>query len=437
MSFTVDRGETVVVVGESGCGKSLTALAIIGLLPPGVDVVGGARGFNGRDLTVVQRRGLRVGARPRHRLRVAERAGQPRSNAHCRQPSCAKSFAATRRCRDRAATARALELLEQVKFADPERVMKLYPHELSGGMAQRVAIAVAIAGRPELIVADEPTTALDVTLQSEILALLRDLQEPPGLAILLITHDWGVVADIGDRVVVMYAGEVVEQADVATAFKRPRFPVHRSTAGGQPKHRTRSASRLPTWPGVFPRPVRGPTGCRFADRCSVYHRRLHGRLAPVTGNRIGFAHPVRARHRARRAGGAAVMTAQTRRVPRRCRRRCWSSTTSRSDFAAAAANRCTSRSTASICASNADAPLAWSANRAQASRRWPELVLGLVPVMSGRVRFLGADITNLERRRAAGTGNDFAGGVPGPNAARSIRRIRWPGASPNRCAPRA
>ena len=166
----------------------------------------------------------------------------------------------------RAAATRALELLEQVKFAEPERVSASYPHELSGGMAQRASIALAIAGRPRLLIADEPTTALDVTLQAEILALLRDLQRSTGLAILLITHDWGVVADTADRVIVMYAGEVVEQAAVDTAFTRPRFPYTLVLMASNPSTADR-ASRLPTVAGRVPLPGSWPAGCRFADRC--------------------------------------------------------------------------------------------------------------------------------------------------------------------------
>ena len=153
-----------------------------------------------------------------------------------------------------------------MKFAEPRRVLASYPHELSGGMAQRASIALAIAGRPSLLIADEPTTALDVTLQAEILALLRDLQHSTGLAILLITHDWGVVADMADRVTVMYAGEVVEQADVDTAFARPRFPYTLALMAANPSTAERAA-RLPTVTGRVPEPGSWPIGCRFSDRC--------------------------------------------------------------------------------------------------------------------------------------------------------------------------
>ena len=265
VSFSIERGETVALVGESGCGKSLTALAVMGLLPPGVrmsaglvrfgethlspDDPGTYRAVRGRGIGYVSQHAM-VSLDPTHtvgsHLREVIRRHEPISR--------------------RAAATRALELLEQVRFAEPERVMASYPHELSGGMAQRASIAVAIAGRPQLLIADEPTTALDVTLQAEILALLRDVQRSTGLAILLITHDWGVVADIAERVVIMYAGEVVEQADVETAFTRPRFPYTQALLAANPNTATRAA-RLPTVAGRVPPPGSWPVGCRFADRC--------------------------------------------------------------------------------------------------------------------------------------------------------------------------
>ena len=265
VSFSIEQAETVVLVGESGCGKSLTALAVLGLLPPGVQVAAGClrfggalldpddpdtyRAVRGRGIGFVSQHAL-AGLDPTHtvgsHLREVIRRHQPMPR--------------------RAATTRALELLEQVKFAEPERVMSSYPHQLSGGMAQRANIALAIAGRPRLLIADEPTTALDVTLQAEILALLRDLQRSTGLAILLITHDWGVVADMADRVVVMYAGEIVEQADVDTAFMRPRFPYTLALMAADPSTAGRAA-RLPAIAGRVPPPGSWPAGCRFADRC--------------------------------------------------------------------------------------------------------------------------------------------------------------------------
>ena len=265
VSFSVEQGETVALVGESGCGKSLTALAVIGLLPADVGVSAGQvrladarlnpddpetyRAVRGRGIGYVSQHAL-ASLDPTHTVGSHLREVVRRHETMSRK----------------AAAARAFELLEQVKFAEPERVMASYPHELSGGMAQRASIALAIAGRPRLLIADEPTTALDVTLQAEILALLRDLQRSTGLAILLITHDWGVVAGMADRVVVMYAGEVVEQAEVSTAFMHPRFPYTLALMAANPS-RADHGARLPVVAGRVPSPGSWPVGCRFADRC--------------------------------------------------------------------------------------------------------------------------------------------------------------------------
>lgn len=265
VSFAIEQGETVALVGESGCGKSLTALAVLGLLPPGVRLSAGAVRFGQEHLNIDEPdtyravRGRGIGFVSQHALGSLDPThtvgSHLREVIRRHEPMSRK-----------AASTRALELLGQVKFAEPERVMASYPHELSGGMAQRANIAVAIAGRPRLLIADEPTTALDVSLQAEILALLRHLQNSTGLAILLITHDWGVVADMADRVVVMYAGEVVEQAHVDTAFTRPRFPYTLALMAANPSTVDRAA-RLPTLAGRVPTPGSWPLGCRFAERC--------------------------------------------------------------------------------------------------------------------------------------------------------------------------
>jgi peptide/nickel transport system permease protein len=165
-----------------------------------------------------------------------------------------------------AARDRALELLRTVRIPEPERVARRYPHELSGGMAQRVAIALALAGDPALLIADEPTTALDVTVQAEILALLRDLSARRDLAIVFVTHDWGVLADVCDRAVVMYAGEVVEEATVTDLYRTPRHPYTERLLAANP-HVAPVADLLPTIPGSVPSPSRWETGCRFRPRC--------------------------------------------------------------------------------------------------------------------------------------------------------------------------
>ena len=165
-----------------------------------------------------------------------------------------------------AARARALELLRDMHFVDPGAVARRYPHELSGGMAQRVAIARALAGEPELLIADEPTTALDVTVQAEILELIRELQMTRQMAVLIVTHDWGVVADLCDRVVVMYAGQIVERSDVQSIFDTPLHPYTEALLASNP-HLAPEAATLPMIPGTVPPPGSWPAGCRFSARC--------------------------------------------------------------------------------------------------------------------------------------------------------------------------
>ena len=265
-TFTIRPGQTVAVVGESGCGKSITALAVLGLLPAGVSVTGGQVLFNGTDLTT-------GGAKAYRSVRgsgigyVAQDALGSLDPTHTIGSHLIEVIGVHEKLDKAATRARALELLQQVHLQDPQRVLRTYPHEVSGGMAQRVNIALALAGRPQLLIADEPTTALDVTVQAEILRLLHELRDTTHMAILLITHDWGVVADIADDAVVMYAGEVVESAEVATLFKRPRFPYSAALLSADPSL-AEGGSRLPTLPGRVPPPGSWPTGCRFAGRCA-------------------------------------------------------------------------------------------------------------------------------------------------------------------------
>lgn len=266
VSLQIRPGEIVALVGESGCGKSLTALAVLGLLPPAIERSSGTVRFAGALVSAADPgtyravRGRGIGFVSQHAMASLDpthTVGSHLREVVRRHESMSRG----------AATTRSIELLEQVRFADPHRLMSLYPHELSGGMAQRASLALAIAGRPQLLIADEPTTALDVTLQAEILALLRELQRSTGLATLVITHDWGVVADAADWVVVMYAGQVVEQADVETVFTRPRFPYTLALMAANPNTADRD-TRLPTIGGRVPPPGEWPSGCRFAERCA-------------------------------------------------------------------------------------------------------------------------------------------------------------------------
>jgi peptide/nickel transport system permease protein len=265
VTFDVAAGEIVGIVGESGSGKSVTTAAVIGLLPGAGRIDGGSVLFGGTDLAQAGEAGFR-GVRGR---RIAFVSQEPTASLDPSYRVGSQIEEAVRRHRGLsrpAARARALELLRDMHFADPRAVARRYPHELSGGMAQRVAIARALAGEPELLIADEPTTALDVTVQAEILDLIRELQVTRRMAVLIVTHDWGVVADLCDRVVVMYAGQVVERAGVQPIFDAPLHPYTEALLASNPQHAPEAAA-LPVIPGTVPPPGSWPAGCRFSARC--------------------------------------------------------------------------------------------------------------------------------------------------------------------------
>jgi oligopeptide/dipeptide ABC transporter ATP-binding protein len=265
VSFALQPGETLGLVGESGCGKTVTASAILGLLPGGGTVVSGRCLFDGTDLLTLSPRGYRtiLGAQ------IALISQEPIASLDPNFTVGRQIRQVLRLHRDlsrRAARSRTLELLEWVNLSDPAGVAARYPHELSGGVAQRVSIAAALAGEPKLLIADEPTTALDVTVQAEILDLLRDLQHETGLAILLVTHDWGVIADLCQRAAVMYAGEIVEYSTVPRMLARPLHPYTDGLLRSNP-HRVTVGDRLPAIRGTVPAPADWPIGCHFEARC--------------------------------------------------------------------------------------------------------------------------------------------------------------------------
>ena len=272
LSFSVEAGQTVAIVGESGCGKSVTSLSILRLVPQPPGRMAGAIRFEGRDLLTLPEREMRrlrgddigmIFQEPMTALNPVLTVGR----------QIGESLRLHRGLSPRAAEARAVEMLELVGIPAPARRVREYPHQLSGGMRQRVVIAMALACDPKLLIADEPTTALDVTVQAQILDLMRDLKRRLGSAIILITHDLGVVAEMAERVVVMYAGRKVEEAPVRDLFARPLHPYTRGLLGAVPRLGSSllegAPGRLAEIPGQVPSLRRPILGCAFASRCPI------------------------------------------------------------------------------------------------------------------------------------------------------------------------
>jgi peptide/nickel transport system ATP-binding protein len=269
LSLSVEAGQTLAIVGESGCGKSVTAMSVLRLIPEPPGKIAGRIRFQGRDLLSLSRAEMRA-------IRGNEISMIFQEPMTALNPvlTIGRQIGETLRLHqgvDRAAAERrAVEVLGLVGIPDPERRVGEYPHQLSGGMRQRVMIAMALSCNPQLLIADEPTTALDVTVQAQILDLMRDLKRRVGAAIVLITHDLGVVAEVAEHVVVMYAGRKVEEAGVRELFARPRHPYTRGLLGAVPKigsSLTEEESRLSEIPGLVPALTQRIEGCVFASRC--------------------------------------------------------------------------------------------------------------------------------------------------------------------------
>jgi oligopeptide transport system ATP-binding protein len=283
VDYRVETGEVFGIAGESGSGKTMSVLALMGLLPPGAAVAGRAV-FEGRDLLRLPRRELRrVCGR-----KLAMVFQDPMTSLH---PMLSVGTQLTEHVRRhlglgrRDAAERALELLRQVRIPNPESALHAFPHQFSGGMRQRIAIAIALACRPTLLVADEPTTALDVTVQAGIIRLLDRLRHDTGLAIVLITHDLGVLSAIADRVSIFYAGRIVEAGKRADVLSRPRHPYTRGLLDALP-HPEASAAPLVAIPGAPPAPLHVPPGCSFHPRCPYAEpisREVVPPLVPVDG----------------------------------------------------------------------------------------------------------------------------------------------------------
>jgi len=284
VSFSVRRGETLAIVGESGCGKSVTALSVMRLVPdPPGRIVGGSIMLEGTDLLSLDEsemraiRGNRISMifqEPMTSLNPVMRIGDQITEAVCLHRSIPRKEASTK----------AVEMLRLVKIPEAERRAQEYPHQLSGGMRQRAMIAMALACRPALLIADEPTTALDVTIQAQILALILELQKELGMGLVLITHDLGVVAQTAQRVIVMYAGRKVEEADVETLFASPRHPYTRglmASIPSLPSLSTNADAPLVEIPGMVPSLTNLPKGCAFAPRCGLVMARCREEYPPL------------------------------------------------------------------------------------------------------------------------------------------------------------
>ena len=281
VSFTVPRGKTVGLVGESGCGKSVTAMSITRLLPqPSGHISGGQVLFDGRDLAAATDeemrsiRGQGIGVifqEPMTALNPVHRVGR----------QVAEVFLTHKKADKQTAWKNTIDVLDKVGIPAPEIRAMEYPHQLSGGMRQRVGIAIALALKPSLLIADEPTTALDVTVQAQILDLLKSLQKEVGMSIIMITHDLGVIAETCDEVVVMYAGRVVERAPVKTLFRQPAHAYTRGLLASMPRLDTPRKSRLPVIPGMVAALSELVPGCRFCQRLGREGETLHTRYPAI------------------------------------------------------------------------------------------------------------------------------------------------------------
>ena len=277
LSLTLDEGEVVCLVGESGCGKSVTAMSLLGLLGPGGSVTEGSICYEDRDLLTLSEKEL-------DQIRGKEISMIFQDPMSSLNPTFTIGYQIMEGLRihlglkKREAWVCAVELLARVGMKEPELVMKSYPHTLSGGMRQRAIIAMALACNPKLLIADEPTTALDVSVQAQIMELLKRLQKESRMAVLLITHDMGVVSHMADRVLVMYAGQIVEEAEAEELFRHPSHPYTRALLAAIPTTGDSEERKLSSIPGMVPENYDTISGCRFADRCPYTRQECHQRI---------------------------------------------------------------------------------------------------------------------------------------------------------------
>jgi oligopeptide/dipeptide ABC transporter ATP-binding protein len=281
VSFHVEAGETVGIVGESGCGKTVTSLSLMGLIPrpPGRIVEGSSIRFRGQELTTLSPKAFRS-LRGREIAMIFQEPMTSLNPVYTVGDQIREALRLHRGLDRTKGRVAGVDLLREVGIPEPEQRFDEFPHQLSGGMRQRVMIAMALAGEPALLIADEPTTALDVTIQAQILTLLAGLRTKRNMALLLITHDLGVVAEICDRVLVMYAGQVVESGPVEDIFLRPRHPYTQGLLDSLPRLEDRGR-RLRPIEGTVPSPVNWPEGCRFRARCGAAWDRCGEEAPPL------------------------------------------------------------------------------------------------------------------------------------------------------------
>nr|MBF0684944.1 ABC transporter ATP-binding protein [Pseudomonas sp.] len=265
VNLDIHRGESLGIVGESGCGKSVTWMAVLGLLGPRAHISGEIT-LHGTPITPGSQQAMRA-IRGKRIAMIFQDPASSLNPVHRVGSQVTEAVRLHRGLRGAAARAEAIRLLDRVRIPHAAERMQAYPHELSGGMNQRVMIAMALAGEPDLLVADEPTTALDTTIQAQIIALLREIRDDEGMALALISHDLGVIADVSDHVMVMYAGRIVEQAPSSVLFRQPQHPYTQGLLAALPDLEA-PPRRLASIPGIVPEPGRLPQGCSFAPRCS-------------------------------------------------------------------------------------------------------------------------------------------------------------------------
>ncbi len=266
VSYEIAEGRTLGLVGESGCGKSVTALSIMRLVPPPGKIVGGEILYRGRDLLKLDNESMRK-IRGNEISMIFQEPMTSLNPVFTVGDQIGEAVRLHQKVGRREARQKTIEMLRLVRIADPESRVDAYPHQLSGGMRQRVMIAMALSCNPSLLIADEPTTALDVTIQAQILELIEELKRKLGMALLLITHDLGVVAELSDEVAIMYGGIIVERASAREIFRRPLHPYTVGLLNSLPGARGHKKHRLAAIPGVVPSPLELPSGCRFRDRC--------------------------------------------------------------------------------------------------------------------------------------------------------------------------